>query len=126
MPRRIDKRDLEIGKLIKTQRLIKGMSQTDLATKLDLTFQQIQKYEKGTNRISAGRLFSIAELLGVELSYFSENSAGTVGATSKTNEAADLLRTPGAIQLVRAYNKIKARGMRTSVVDLVERIADVK
>ncbi len=52
-------------------------------------------------------------------------SGGTGGATSKTNEAVDLLRTPGAIQLVRAYNKIKARGMRTSVVDLVERIADV-
>ena len=65
-----DPRDAEIGKRVRAQRLHRGMSQMVLADNLDLTFQQVQKYEKGTNRISAGRLQRIAEVLTVPIMFF--------------------------------------------------------
>src|SRR5438552_1319065 len=65
-----DARDIEVGRRIRAQRLVRGMSQTQLGKKLGITFQQIQKYEKGANRVGAGRLTRIADVLGVPVSFF--------------------------------------------------------
>src|SRR5690349_9317328 len=116
MPRVKEKADIEIANLIKARRLAKGMTQTQLASKLGLTFQQIQKYENGVNRVSAGRLFQIAEVLGVDVTFFREGDAG--GTKGAMKEIGKLLSTPGAIQLVRAYNKIKKSSVRKMVVNL--------
>src|SRR5262245_65111905 len=71
MPRRSrDPRDLEVAKRVRALRLQRGISQTELGGVLDVTFQQVQKYETGTNRISAGRLQQIAEVLDVPVTYF--------------------------------------------------------
>src|SRR5713101_6226779 len=69
-PRRGDPNDMEIGTRVRTLRLQRGWSQTELGKALNVTFQQIQKYEKGTNRISAGRLQRISEVLNVPVTFF--------------------------------------------------------
>jgi len=73
-PRRAREIDIHLGRLLRARRLEQHMSQSQLADALGVTFQQIQKYEKGINRISAGRLFEIANLLGVPITFFFEGS----------------------------------------------------
>src|SRR5216683_598599 len=73
--RRSDHRDTEVGRRVRTQRLTKGLSHTELGTKIGVTFQQVQKYENGGNRIGAGRLSRIAEALEVPASFFSRMKA---------------------------------------------------
>src|SRR6266705_3147392 len=65
-----DPRDAEIGKRIRARRLERGLSQTELGQRLGVTFQQVQKYEKGTNRVGAGRLQRVAEILDVPITFF--------------------------------------------------------
>jgi transcriptional regulator with XRE-family HTH domain len=136
MPRRSrDPRDLEVAKRVRALRLQRGISQTELGGVLDVTFQQVQKYETGTNRISAGRLHQIAEVLDVPVTYF---YAGTEGNGIDGNGAAtemlpsppsldaefDLLQSAHAIRLVRAYARITDRGVRLKLLKLAECIAN--
>jgi len=102
-PRRSDARDNDVGRRVRTQRLAKGLSQTELGESIGVTFQQVQKYEKGTNRIGAGRLSRIAQALEVPVAYFfpSEEEPTLPDADPDTSPFA-LLSTSGAIQLVRA------------------------
>src|SRR5215831_1117075 len=100
MPRRSrDPRDMEIAKRVRALRLRRGISQTELGGVLDVTFQQVQKYETGTNRISAGRLQQIAEVLDVPVTYFYAGSGGN-GAGSDGNGApvAAVAPSPPAIE----------------------------
>ena len=126
MPRRSrDPRDLEIAKRVRALRLQRGISQTELGGVLDVTFQQVQKYETGTNRISAGRLQQIADVLDVPVTYF---YAGTNGNGPEPSEPAndgefDLLQSAHAIRLVRAYSRIADRGVRLKLLKLAECIA---
>jgi transcriptional regulator with XRE-family HTH domain len=127
MPRRSrDPRDVEIAKRVRTLRLQRGISQTELGGTLDVTFQQVQKYETGTNRISAGRLQQIAEVLDVPVTYF---YAGTEedGARPRSHPVEsefDLLQSTHAIRLVRAYLRITDSGVRLKLLKLAECIAD--
>jgi len=130
MPRRSrDPRDLEVAKRVRALRLQRGISQTELGGILDVTFQQVQKYETGTNRISAGRLQQIAEVLDVPVTYF---YAGTEGEGNGSTEARppvvngefDLLQSAHAIRLVRAYSRISDRGIRLKLLKLAETIAE--
>jgi transcriptional regulator with XRE-family HTH domain len=128
MPRRSrDPRDLEVAKRVRALRLQRGISQTELGGILDVTFQQVQKYETGTNRISAGRLQQIAEVLDVPVTYFYAGSDGTNGSEPKSpaiNGEFDLLQSAHAIRLVRAYSRIGDRGIRLKLLKLAETIAE--
>ncbi len=102
-----DPRDREVGQRIRAQRLICKMSQEELGDRVGITFQQIQKYEKGTNRVAAGRLIRIAEILGVPVSFFLEGpDHNAARSNEQVNSALSFLKTAGAVRLLRAYNQI--------------------
>ena len=118
--RRAGAEDVEIGRKIRALRLERGMSQSGLADGIGLTFQQVQKYEKGTNRVSAGRLRQIAEKLDIPVTFF----YGGGGARTKRREASDpglaFMQTKGAVRLVRAYSEISSRTTKYALVVLAE------
>ena len=125
--RRSDARDNEVGRRVRTQRLTKGLSQTELGEKIGVTFQQVQKYEKGTNRIGAGRLSRIAEVLEVPVTYFfpSEDEPTLPGGDEESSPFS-LLSTSGAIQLVRAYSRIQGGNARAALVQIAEHLAEAQ
>jgi transcriptional regulator with XRE-family HTH domain len=104
-----------------------NMSQQTLGDHLGLTFQQIQKYEKGTNRVGASRLQEIGKALEVPAAFFFEGAPGGWGAAvteDRTSRAfLDCLGTREGQALITSFGKIKDRALRRSIVDLVERIA---
>jgi transcriptional regulator with XRE-family HTH domain len=118
-----DPRDAEIGQRVRSLRLQRGLSQTELGNLISVTFQQVQKYEKGANRISAGRLQRIAEVLGVPVAYFFAASEQKPGSGSVGGEL-EFLQTEGALRLARAYSRIKEPGIRLHLLRLTEAIAE--
>ena len=122
--RRAGAEDIEIGRKIRALRLERGLSQSDLADGIGLTFQQVQKYEKGTNRVSAGRLHKIAELLNTPVMFF----YGGMGMRAKKRDAGDsdlsFMQTRGAVRLVRAYSEISSRTTKYALVVLAESLRD--
>jgi len=122
--------DRHVGSRVRMQRMLAGISQEKLGDALGLTFQQVQKYEKGTNRISASRLQQIAKMLGVPVSFFFEGApAGDVTASgfadaASTTYVADFLATSEGVQLSKAFVRIKSSRVRRRVIDLVEALAD--
>jgi transcriptional regulator with XRE-family HTH domain len=121
-----DKIDMEVGRRIRMERLARGLTQTELADHLGLTFQQVQKYEKGVNRVGAGRLAKIADILGITAGRLlgADEKDGSGSESSSTQESpVKLLNFPGAPQLLRAYVRIPDRDLRRVVVALVEKMA---
>ena len=118
--RRAGAEDLEIGRKIRALRLERGLSQSGLADGIGLTFQQVQKYEKGANRVSAGRLQQIADMLHVPVTFFYSG----MGARPKKSEAQPsglaFLQTKGALRLMRAYTEISSRTTKYALVVLAE------
>ena len=114
--------DREIGRRIKVRRLQLEMSQQSLGNALDLTFQQIQKYEKGANRVGAGRLQQIAKILKVPPSFFFDDDPGR---SNGGNEVFALLDTAYSLRLMKAFAKIRNRRIRRSTVELIEGISEV-
>jgi transcriptional regulator with XRE-family HTH domain len=106
-------------------RLHRGLSQTELGNELEITFQQVQKYEKGTNRISAGRLQKIGEVLNVPITFFfkGDEEEGTKSGSTPADVNFDFLQTDNAMRLVRAYSRIKQRGIQLKLLRLTESIA---
>jgi transcriptional regulator with XRE-family HTH domain len=97
------------------------MSQTELGTKIGVTFQQVQKYENGGNRIGAGRLERVAEALKVPVSFFfPEDSAASLAPAHQQDSPFALLSTAGAIHLVRAYARIQDGPARRALVEIAE------
>jgi len=124
--KRPDPVDVEVGHRIRIERLSRGLSQTALANQLGVTFQQVQKYEKGVNRVGAGRLTKIAEVLGVSVSTFFSGKEVLEGERGKDGDEASplkLLTVSGAFRLLRAYADIEDSNLRRSIVDLVEQIS---
>ena len=121
--------DKYVGARIRMRRLMLGMSQTALAQGLDLTFQQIQKYEKGINRVGASRLQQIAHILRVPVEFFFEGAPGVTGAKADVHDAASLthvsefLATPDGLTLVAGFVKIRSAKLRRSIVELVSYLA---
>ena len=115
-----DPQDAEVGRRIRARRLSMEMSQTDLATQLGLTFQQVQKYEKGTNRVGAGRLKRIAEILGAPITYFYSVSDAPASKTSDILGFVDNART---LRLIRAYSRIDSPEIQAILLELTEGIA---
>ena len=119
--------DKYVGSRVRMRRIMLGMSQEKLGEALGLTFQQIQKYEKGTNRVGASRLQQIADVLQVHVSFMFEGAPG--GAATGLSESpspayvADFLATSDGLALTRAFTRLKDAKLRRSIVDLVEQIA---
>src|SRR5436189_6402413 len=111
-------KDREVGQLIRAQRLVCRMSQTELANALGVTFQQVQKYEKGVNRVGAGRLTKIAEVLGIEVGTFFSGKEMLKSEPSKEGEASPLklLTVSGAFRLLRAYGELEDSHLRRATV----------
>src|SRR5262249_1219853 len=106
-----DPRDAEIGQRVRSLRLQRGLSQTELGNLISVTFQQVQKYEKGANRISAGRLQRIAEVLGVPVAYFFAAPDQRHGSNGGGQEF-ELLQTEGALRLAPGDAGLKKPGGR--------------
>jgi transcriptional regulator with XRE-family HTH domain len=112
------------------RRLMLDMSQTNVADTLGLTFQQLQKYEKGTNRISASRLQRISEILQVPVTFFFEGAPHVRGEHHAQTDApspqyvSDYLATSDGLNLTKAFMQIPDPKLRRSIVNLVEQIAD--
>jgi transcriptional regulator with XRE-family HTH domain len=116
--------DVHVGARIRTRRLFIGMNQDTLARALGLTFQQVQKYEGGANRVSASRLAQIAKVLGVPIAYFfgDLDPAGTT-ASPQELETRELMQRPEAIELVRSYYAIGDQRIRHQFLDMVKAVA---
>jgi transcriptional regulator with XRE-family HTH domain len=126
MPKTIrspDATDVAVGRRIKSRRLLLGLSQMELGHRLGITFQQIQKYEKGTNRVSAGRLQQIAQLFKVPVSFFFEGAAGKAPSVEHINQSLEFLDTAASVRLIRAFAEIDDAAVRRDIVALVEGIA---
>lgn len=121
--------DRHVGSRVRMRRILIGMSQEKLGEALGLTFQQVQKYEKGTNRIGASRLQHIARHLGVPVEYFFDGApqielkqSGFQEAPD-TNYVADFLTTSDGVQLIRAFLRIRDGKVRRRFVELAEAVA---
>jgi len=119
--------DVHVGARIRARRLLIGMNQETLANRLGLTFQQVQKYEGGANRVSASRLSQIADILGVEVDYFFIGLDGETGTADMREEAArERLQRPEAIDLIRSYYAIADGRVRRQFLDMVKAAAEAQ
>ncbi|PZN48340.1 MAG: transcriptional regulator [Proteobacteria bacterium] len=123
--------DMHVGSRIRLRRNMLGMSQEKLGESLGITFQQIQKYEKGTNRVGASRLQAIASILGVPVAFFFENApdhepgrAGGFSEDASSSYHVDFCSTPEGLQLNRAFVRIGDPKVRRKIIDLVKALAD--
>jgi transcriptional regulator with XRE-family HTH domain len=124
-----DKVDREVGDRIRAQRQAANLSQTILADNLGVSFQQVQKYEKGINRVGAGRLTKIAQVLGVPLGTLlgaEYEGKASRDASPSADSPLMLLTTPGARELLRSYGKLKDGETRRWIVGLVEHLVQRK
>jgi transcriptional regulator with XRE-family HTH domain len=121
--------DKHVGSRVRMRRMMLEMSQEKLGNAIGLTFQQVQKYEKGTNRIGASRLQQIAQILQVPVSFFFEGAPNPPGKAGIQGEApspayvTDFLASSEGLALTRAFTRIKSAKLRRRIVDLVEEIA---
>jgi len=127
-----DPTDKHVGARVRMRRMMLNMSQEKLGDGLGLTFQQVQKYEKGTNRIGASRLQHIASILQVPVSFFFEgapraahNGNGNgLGEAPSPAYVSDFLATSDGLSLTKAFMRIKSGKLRRRIVDLVEHIVE--
>lgn len=125
LSRKLDPLDILVGKRIRTQRLMCKMSQSELGKQLGITFQQIQKYESGVNRVGAGRLQTIAKIFDLPVSVFFGEDNATQDASDSANETVlNFLNTARAVKLVKDFSRIKDPAIQQAVVALVEKIAN--
>lgn len=122
--------DIHVGSRIRLRRTMLGMSQEKLGESLGITFQQVQKYEKGTNRVGASRLQNISGILNVPVSFFFEDAPGDAAidqdglAEASTNYVVNFLSSSEGLQLNRAFVKISDQKVRRRIIDLVKSLAD--
>ncbi len=122
--------DVYVGGRVRQRRTMLGMSQEKLGEALGLTFQQVQKYERGVNRIGASRLYQISEVLDVSINYFFEDISPSL--TKKRGKAAlaeaqaeydhDPMAKRETLELVRSYYKIKDPKLRRRIFDLIKQL----
>lgn len=120
--------DVHVGRRVRMRRVLIGLSQEKLGEQLGLTFQQVQKYEKGSNRVSASRLYQIAHILGVPVSFFFDdlpemgagNSVTGFAESSSDATVLDFLNSSEGLQLNKAFAEIKEPAVRRKIVELVK------
>jgi transcriptional regulator with XRE-family HTH domain len=121
--------DKYVGSRVRMRRIMLGMSQEKLGDALGLTFQQVQKYEKGTNRVGASRIQQISEILKVPVSFLFEGGPSKIIGSDAFAEGSspayvsDFLATSEGLALTRAFTRIPDGKLRRSIVELVEQIA---
>ena len=122
--------DVHVGSRVRLRRNMLGMSQEKLGEKLGITFQQVQKYEKGTNRVGASRLQAIASILDTPVSFFFEDAPGQDNRQSKgfsedsaTSYVVDFISSAEGLQLNRAFVRITDPKVRRKIIELVRTIA---
>ena len=123
--RRLDAVDTLVGQNIRIIRQDRGMSQTELGRKIDVTFQQVQKYENGTNRVGSGRLFKIASTFGVPITAFFEGTHETVNGDAGPSPVA-MLAEPYVLRLLRAFCAVENLDLRRSLAELAEHLAKTR
>ena len=125
-----DNIDAYIGSRVRLRRVTLGVSQEQLGTALGLTFQQIQKYEKGQNRIGAGRLYRIAQALSAPVEYFFEGLPPTApqgdspGVVARSAEIQSFIASPDGHSMALAFQRITDISTRKRIIDLIATIAD--
>ncbi|NJM55403.1 MAG: helix-turn-helix transcriptional regulator [Verrucomicrobiae bacterium] len=132
--RRANLIDTHVGQRLRLRRMLLGMSQEKLGEQLGLTFQQVQKYEKGVNRVGASRLFDLAHVLGVPVQYFyDELDPSSVDANGQARGFAerstetyvvDFLGTREGLELNKAFARVSEPRVRRAIIDLVRSLAD--
>ncbi len=122
--------DVHVGSRVRLRRLLIGMSQEKLGESLSLTFQQVQKYEKGTNRIGASRLFEIARILGVPVQYFYEDmdhsvAGGEAAFAESSGEpfVMDFVSSAEGLELNRSFAAIGDPRVRRTLIELMKSMA---
>jgi transcriptional regulator with XRE-family HTH domain len=122
--------DKHVGSRVRMRRVLVGLSQEKLGDSLGVTFQQVQKYEKGTNRIGASRLQQISKVLGVPVSFFFDDAPGEENKTEgfadggSSDYVVDFLSTSEGIALNRAFLRVRDPRVRRRIVDLVSALGD--
>lgn len=128
--------DIHVGSRVRLRRMMMGLSQDRLGEELGLTFQQVQKYEKGVNRIGASRLFDISRILEVPVQFFYDDFDGvsghangmaepeTPGYTDGKSDFFAALATPEGMQLARSFAAISDPIVRRRILDLIKALAD--
>ena len=117
--------DVHVGDRVKVRRVELGLSQTQLGQALGITFQQVQKYEKGANRISASRLQQVSDILKVPASYFFKGSPGEMkvkGNSSPVGYVSEFISSNEGLTLIKAFMKIKDAKVRRHIVNLVDQL----
>jgi transcriptional regulator with XRE-family HTH domain len=121
--------DIHVGSRVRLRRVLVGMSQEKLGEQLGITFQQVQKYEKGTNRIGSSRLFRISQVLGVPVAFFFEDIPGQgpgekgFGETQSERYVVDFISSAEGLQLNKAFLRISDPRVRRKVVELVQAVS---
>ncbi len=121
--------DRHVGSRVRMRRVLIGLSQEKLGDALGLTFQQVQKYEKGTNRIGASRLHQLANVLGVPVSFFYEGAPPEITTPAGLAEpdspryVADFMSSTEGLQLMKAFVQIRDGRVRRRIVDLAQALA---
>lgn len=115
--------DIHVGARVRMRRLLLGLSQDKLGDELGVTFQQVQKYERGANRVGASRLFEIARVLTVPVGFFFEgmdsNTRGGFAEDDQTPLVDDFLNSPEGVALATAFNRIEDPKVRRRILELV-------
>jgi transcriptional regulator with XRE-family HTH domain len=126
--------DIHVGSRVRFRRMLLGMSQEKLGERLGLTFQQVQKYEKGVNRIGASRLFDLSQVLQVPIQFFYEEAPGTLeqgagehgrGFAERGSESyiVEFLNTRDGLEMNKAFVRIQDVKVRRAIVELVRQLA---
>jgi transcriptional regulator with XRE-family HTH domain len=118
-----DSIDKHVGTRLRVRRMLLGMTQTYIGDAIGVTFQQVQKYENGVNRISAGRLHQLAGILGVPVTFFFEGTAAEAGSLPAKDDPMAGLANSASLRLVMAFTRITDRELRRRIVALVEELA---
>jgi transcriptional regulator with XRE-family HTH domain len=123
--------DKHVGSRVRMRRMMIGMSQEKLGEALKLTFQQVQKYEKGTNRISASRLQQIASVLGVTIGFFYEGApvegaAGGFAEDASPAYVSSFMASQDGLQLMESFTRIKSARIRRTIVEHVRALAEAE
>ncbi|HLH95658.1 MAG TPA: helix-turn-helix transcriptional regulator [Xanthobacteraceae bacterium] len=123
MAKKVEPVDKVVGQNIRIFRSAKGISQSELGKAIGVTFQQVQKYESGANRVGSSRLAKIAKALNTPISSLFDNSATSLEGRVSGSMVTDLLITPDAVRMLRAFAKLPNDHLRRSILALTETLA---
>ena len=115
--------DTHVGQRIRDKRNERGMSQTEVANALGVTFQQVQKYERGTNRVGASRLFDLSRILSVPIQYFFAGLNNQSTPIEKEDDNVIHLMKPDTVELVEAYYKVENLQVRRQILSTIRSIS---